>query len=68
MPLETLQRGSDVVTPDVLLTPRIGCVTRETYAPFFTQVVEHVLESLDGRVPERALNPEALARRGARRP
>lgn len=53
---------------NVVLTPHIGYVTLETYARVLTQVVEHVLEYLDGRVPERALNPEALARRGARRP
>ncbi len=48
---------------NVVLTPHIGYVTRESYDAFFRQVVETVDAYLDGKVPARTLNPEALSRR-----
>jgi len=48
---------------NVVLTPHLGYVTREAYHTFFEQVVENILGWLDGRVPARALNPEALGPR-----
>ncbi len=48
---------------NVVLTPHIGYVTRESYDVFFRQVVENVEAYLEGTVPARALNPEVLARR-----
>lgn len=47
---------------DVVLTPHSGYVTRESYDAFFSQVVATVDAYLDGKVPARALNPEALSR------
>jgi len=52
---------------NVVLTPHIGYVTREAYDIFFARVVDNVETYLDGKVPARALNPEALARRGPSR-
>ncbi len=48
---------------NVVLTPHLGYVTEEAYHVFFRQVVESIVSYLDGQVPARALNPEALARR-----
>jgi D-3-phosphoglycerate dehydrogenase len=48
---------------NVVLTPHTGYVTVEAYDVFFGQVAMHVEQYLDGKVPERALNPEALERR-----
>ena len=48
---------------NVVLTPHIGYVTQEAYHVFFRQVVENIEGHLDGKLPPRALNPEALTRR-----
>lgn len=48
---------------NVVLTPHLGYVTEEAYHVFFRQVTENIARYLDGEVPPRALNPEALARR-----
>ncbi len=48
---------------NVVLTPHLGYVTAEAYHVFFQQVTESISTYLDGQVPARALNPEALARR-----
>lgn len=48
---------------NAVLTPHTGYVTREAYDVFFRQVVEHIEQYLDGKVPERALNRDALERR-----
>ena len=47
----------------MVLTPHIGYVTREAYDAFFSQAVENVEAFLDGKVPSRAINPEAQDRR-----
>jgi len=47
---------------NVVLTPHIGYVTREGYEVFFGQVVDAIAAYLDGKVPDRALNPEVLTR------
>jgi phosphoglycerate dehydrogenase-like enzyme len=58
---EPLPPGHPLTTLDnVVLTPHIGYVTREAYEIFFTEVVDAILAWLDGKVPARALNPEAL--------
>ncbi|MBI4593746.1 MAG: D-2-hydroxyacid dehydrogenase family protein [Candidatus Rokubacteria bacterium] len=48
---------------NVVLTPHIGYVTHEAYDVFFREVVEHIEQYLDGKVPDRTLNPEALDKR-----
>jgi phosphoglycerate dehydrogenase-like enzyme len=48
---------------NVVLTPHLGYVTQEAYHVFFREVVETIAGYLDGQVPARALNPDALARR-----
>jgi phosphoglycerate dehydrogenase-like enzyme len=50
---------------NVVLTPHIGYVTEEAYHIFFRQVVENIESYLDGHLPPRALNPDALGRRAA---
>jgi phosphoglycerate dehydrogenase-like enzyme len=61
---EPLPPGHPLVSLDnVVLTPHTGYVTVEAYDVFFRQAVTHVEQYLDGKVPERALNPEALERR-----
>jgi len=66
--VEPLPAGHPLLALDnVVLTPHIGYVTREAYDAFFSQVVENVETYLDGKVPPRALNPEALERRAADR-
>ncbi len=50
---------------NVVLSPHMGYVTHEAYRLFFGQVVETIESYLKGRVPSRALNPEAMARRVA---
>ncbi|OGB92362.1 MAG: hypothetical protein A3G35_14960 [candidate division NC10 bacterium RIFCSPLOWO2_12_FULL_66_18] len=53
---------------NVVLSPHVGYVTREAYDLFFRQVVETIESYLDGNLPPRTLNPEAMARRtGARK-
>ncbi len=49
---------------NVVVTPHTGYVTRESYDTFFRQVADHIEQYLDGKVPERAINREALERRG----
>jgi phosphoglycerate dehydrogenase-like enzyme len=48
---------------NMVLTPHLGYVTRETYQIFFRQVVEAIGAYLDGQVPARCINPEAVGRR-----
>jgi phosphoglycerate dehydrogenase-like enzyme len=48
---------------NVLLSPHMGYVTQEAYRLFFSQAVESIESYLDGRLPPRALNPEAMAKR-----
>ncbi len=50
---------------NVVLTPHMGYVTEEAYHIFFRQVVENIESYLDGKLPTRALNPEAMKRRAA---
>ena len=48
---------------NVVLTPHLGYVTEEAYHVFFREVTENIVSYLDGQVPARAVNPDALARR-----
>jgi len=48
---------------NVVLSPHVGYVTQEAYHDFFRQVVESIEHHLDGRIPPRSVNPEALVRR-----
>jgi len=48
---------------NVALSPHKGYVTQEGYHIFFRQVVENVESYLDGKIPPRTLNPDALSRR-----
>lgn len=48
---------------NVVLTPHLGYVTEEAYHVFFREVTENISSYLDGQVPARAVNPDALARR-----
>jgi phosphoglycerate dehydrogenase-like enzyme len=48
---------------NVVLTPHLGYVTEEAYHVFFREVTENIASFLDGQVPARTVNPEALARR-----
>ena len=48
---------------NVVLTPHSGYVTHEAYRIFFEHVVANIDTYLNGAVPERTLNPDALANR-----
>jgi phosphoglycerate dehydrogenase-like enzyme len=50
---------------NAVLSPHIGFVTRDAYHLFFSQAVEAIDHYLQGKVPARALNPVAIARRAA---
>jgi phosphoglycerate dehydrogenase-like enzyme len=64
--VEPLPRDHPLLGLDnVVLTPHLGYVTRETYQIFFRQVVENIAAYLDGRIPPRCINPEAAGRRRA---
>ncbi len=64
--VEPLPAGHPLLTLDnVVLTPHTGYVTQEAYHIFFRQVVENIESFLDGQLPTRALNPEAMKRRAA---
>jgi len=64
--VEPLPRNHPLLALDnVVLTPHVGYVTREAYDAFFREVTASVAAYLDGKVPERALNPQALDRRTA---
>jgi phosphoglycerate dehydrogenase-like enzyme len=52
-------------TPNLLLTPHIGYVTRENYRTFYRETVEAIEAWLDGE-PVRAINPEAAGQATAR--
>ena len=45
---------------NVLLTPHLGYVTRETYVNFYGQTLENVRSFIDG-MPQRVMNPDVLA-------
>jgi phosphoglycerate dehydrogenase-like enzyme len=51
---------------NVVLSPHQGYVTQDGYRIFFRQVVESIESYLDGKIPPRTLNAEALERRRAR--
>jgi phosphoglycerate dehydrogenase-like enzyme len=62
--VEPLPAGHPLLAlENVVLTPHIGFVTRESYAGFSRQVVECIEAVLAGRLPPRCLNPEAATRR-----
>jgi phosphoglycerate dehydrogenase-like enzyme len=48
---------------NVVVTPHLGYVTRESYDRFFREVVDSIAAHLDGTLPARTLNPEAPDRR-----
>jgi phosphoglycerate dehydrogenase-like enzyme len=48
---------------DAVLSPHMGFVTREAYQLFFSQAVEAIDSYLQGKVPARTLNPQAMAQR-----
>jgi len=48
---------------NAVLSPHMGFVTRDAYHLFFSQAVEAIDQYLQGKVPQRALNPDAIARR-----
>jgi len=48
---------------NVVLSPHKGYVTQEGYHIFFRQVVENIESYLDGNLPPRTLNPEAMRQR-----
>src|SRR5215471_8632480 len=50
---------------NAVLPPHMGFVTREAYHLFFNQAVEAIDNYLQGKIPPRALNPNAIARRAA---
>jgi phosphoglycerate dehydrogenase-like enzyme len=65
--VEPLPAGHPLLGLDnVVLTPHIGYVTREAYDAFFGQAVENIEAFLEGKIPARAINPEARDRRGDR--
>jgi phosphoglycerate dehydrogenase-like enzyme len=62
--VEPLPRDHPLLGLDnVVLTPHLGYVTEEGYRAFFSQAADNIAAWLDGKVPERALNPEVLAGR-----
>lgn len=50
----------------VALSPHKGYVTQEGYHIFFRQVVENIESYLDGNLPPRTLNAEAMANRAGK--
>jgi phosphoglycerate dehydrogenase-like enzyme len=48
---------------NLVLSPHMGYVTQEAFEIFFTQTVDNLVQYLNGDVPSRALNPEAMSRR-----
>jgi phosphoglycerate dehydrogenase-like enzyme len=59
---EPLPSGHTLTTLDnVVLTPHLGYVTKETYEVFFRDAVEDIAAFLAGK-PVRVLNPEVLGR------
>jgi D-3-phosphoglycerate dehydrogenase len=48
--------------PNVVLSPHIGGLSREAIQAMATQCVQQVLDVLDGRLPDGAVNPDALER------
>jgi phosphoglycerate dehydrogenase-like enzyme len=50
---------------NAVLSPHKGYVTQEGYHTFFRQVVESIESYLDGKLPPRALNPQAMRQRAA---
>lgn len=63
---EPMEPGNPLLHLDnVVLTPHIGFVTRETYAQMVGGAVENILNYLDGN-PTNVSNPEALAQRQRR--
>ena len=61
---EPLPKSHPLLALDnVVLTPHLGYVTLDNYHEFFRQAAENVSTWLDGKAPQRALNPEVLSRR-----
>ena len=61
--VEPLPRDHPLLRLDnVVLTPHLGYVTQESYRIFFEQVVESIAAHLDGRIPQRCINPEVARR------
>lgn len=50
--------------PNVVLTPHIGFVKRDTFSAFYQQSVDNVIAFLDGR-PQRVMNPGVLRQQAA---
>jgi phosphoglycerate dehydrogenase-like enzyme len=48
---------------NVVLSPHMGYVTADAYHLFFSQAVENIAVYLEGELPPRTLNPEAVQRR-----
>jgi phosphoglycerate dehydrogenase-like enzyme len=64
--LEPIPRDHPLLSLDnVVLTPHVGFVTKETYGSFYCQAAESIGDYLSCRTPARLLNPEALGRRKA---
>ncbi len=51
---------------NVVLSPHVGYVTREAYDLFFRQVAENIESYLEGNLPPRTVNPEAMMRRSGK--
>jgi phosphoglycerate dehydrogenase-like enzyme len=51
--------------PNVILSPHIGGLSRESLDAMAARCVDQVLEGLAGRMPEGVVNPEAFERRAA---
>ncbi len=64
--VEPLPAGHRLLTLDnVVLSPHMGYVTQEAYHIFFRQVVENIEHYLNGQLPPRTLNPDAMSRQEA---
>ncbi len=60
--LEPLPADHPILALDnVLLTPHLGYVTRETYRTFYGQTLDNVRSFIQGK-PQRVMNPDVLGR------
>jgi phosphoglycerate dehydrogenase-like enzyme len=67
--VEPLPAGHPLPALDnVVVTPHIGFVTRETYDILFREAVDNIAAYLDGKLPDRTLNPDVLTRPGRTAP